>query len=43
MAQRAIAIDEPIREYHLVGPPDVRDKTAWRTEVGWPFFHVAIG
>jgi effector-binding domain-containing protein len=43
VAQHAIAIDKPIREYHLAGPPDVRDTTAWRTEVCWPVFHTAIG
>ena len=39
VAQHAITIDEPIREYFLVGPHDTRDDTAWRTEIGWPVFH----
>src|ERR1700751_887319 len=39
VAQHAIAIDGPIREYFLVGPQDTRDETAWRTEIGWPVFH----
>jgi DNA-binding transcriptional MerR regulator len=39
VAQHAIAIDGPIREYFLVGPQDTRDDTAWRTEIGWPVFH----
>jgi DNA-binding transcriptional MerR regulator len=39
VAQHAITIDEPIREYFLVGPHDTRDETAWRTEICWPVFH----
>ena len=39
VAQHAIAVDGPIREYFLVGPQDTRDETAWRTEIGWPVFH----
>jgi DNA-binding transcriptional MerR regulator/effector-binding domain-containing protein len=39
VAQHAITIDGPIREYFLVGPHDTRDETAWRTEIGWPVFH----
>jgi len=39
VAQHAISVDEPIREYFLVGPHDTRDETAWRTEIGWPVFH----
>jgi len=33
VAQHAIAIDGPIREYFLVGPQDTRDETAWRTRL----------
>jgi hypothetical protein len=39
VAQHAIGVDGPIREYFLVGPHDTRDETAWRTEIGWPVFH----
>ncbi|HVQ51664.1 MAG TPA: GyrI-like domain-containing protein, partial [Mycobacterium sp.] len=39
VAQHAIAVDGPIREYFLVGPHDTRDETSWRTEIGWPVFH----
>jgi DNA-binding transcriptional MerR regulator len=38
VAQHAIAVDGPIREYFLVGPQDTRDEAAWRTEIGWPVF-----
>ncbi len=39
VAQHAIPVDGPIREYFLVGPHDTRDETTWRTEIGWPVFH----
>ena len=39
VAQHAIPVAAPIREYYLVGPQDTRDETAWRTEIGWPVFH----
>ena len=39
VAQHAITVDAPIREYFLVGPQDTRDETAWRTEICWPVFH----
>ncbi|OBA63251.1 MerR family transcriptional regulator [Mycobacterium sp. 1100029.7] len=43
VAEHAIAIDGPIREYYLVGPQDTRDETAWRTEIGWPVFRTTAG
>ena len=38
VAQHALALDGPIREYYLIGPSDTRDESLWRTEVGWPIF-----
>jgi effector-binding domain-containing protein len=38
VAQHAVAMDGPIREYYLVGPIDTDDESLWRTEVGWPIF-----
>jgi DNA-binding transcriptional MerR regulator len=38
IAQHAVAIDGPIREYYLVGPTDTDEESQWRTEVGWPIF-----
>ncbi len=38
VAQHALAIAGPIREYYLVGPHETADTTAWRTEIGWPIF-----
>jgi DNA-binding transcriptional MerR regulator len=41
VAQHAITVNEPIREYYLVGPGETRDEAMWRTEIGWPVFHTA--
>jgi DNA-binding transcriptional MerR regulator len=41
VAQHALAVDGPIREYYLVTPQDTPDETAWRTEISWPIFHTA--
>jgi DNA-binding transcriptional MerR regulator len=38
VAQHALAIDGPIREYYLVGLHETTDESQWRTEVGWPIF-----
>ena len=39
----ALAVAGPVRETYLVGPRDTDDPAAWRTEIGWPVFHVAAG
>jgi DNA-binding transcriptional MerR regulator len=38
VAEHAIAVDGPIREYYLVGQHDTLDSKEWRTEIGWPVF-----
>jgi DNA-binding transcriptional MerR regulator/effector-binding domain-containing protein len=38
VAQHALAIEGPIREYYVVGLHDTPDAAAWRTEIGWPIF-----
>lgn len=38
VAERAIGISGPIREYYLVGYPDTGDESRHRTEVCWPVF-----
>ena len=38
VAEHAIGIDGPIREYYLTGSHDTPDKERWRTEIGWPIF-----
>jgi hypothetical protein len=37
----ALVVAGPVRETYLVGPRDTPDPSAWRTEIGWPVFHVA--
>lgn len=37
----ALAVAGPVREVYLVGPRDVPEPAAWRTEIGWPVFRVA--
>jgi DNA-binding transcriptional MerR regulator/effector-binding domain-containing protein len=38
VAERAIGVEGPIREYYVVGYPDTDDETRHRTEVCWPVF-----
>lgn len=38
VAERAIGVDGPIREYYLVGFSDTDDESRHRTEVCWPVF-----
>ncbi len=38
VAERAIGVDGPIREYYLVGFADTDDERRHRTEVCWPVF-----
>jgi effector-binding domain-containing protein len=39
VAEHALAVEGPIREYYLVGRRDTSDTNLWRTEIGWPIFH----
>jgi effector-binding domain-containing protein len=38
VAERAIGVDGPIREYYPVSFTDTDDETRYRTEVCWPVF-----
>lgn len=38
VAERAIGLDGPMREYYLVGPLDTDDEAEHRAEVCWPVF-----
>ena len=38
VAERAIGVDGPIREYYLVSYPETEDESKHRTEVAWPVF-----
>ena len=42
VADHALAVDGPIREYYLVGSRDTADETRWRTEIGWPIFRTGV-
>ena len=41
--EHALAVDDVIREYYLVGPHDTDDESMWKTEIGWPIFDTARG
>jgi DNA-binding transcriptional MerR regulator/effector-binding domain-containing protein len=43
VAERAIGVDGPIREYYLVSSVDTNDVRKHRTEVCWPVFHTGAG
>ncbi|HEX4865208.1 MAG TPA: MerR family transcriptional regulator [Acidimicrobiales bacterium] len=38
VAEHALAVDGPIREYYVVGPHETTDEDRWRTDIGWPIF-----
>jgi DNA-binding transcriptional MerR regulator len=38
VAEHALQVDGPIREYYLVGRRDTPEESAWRTEICWPIF-----
>jgi DNA-binding transcriptional MerR regulator len=42
VAERAIGIDGPIREYYLVSSFDTDEESDHRTEVCWPVFRTAV-
>ncbi|MFI1092662.1 MerR family transcriptional regulator [Streptomyces sp. NPDC020917] len=39
VADHALAVDGPIREYYVVARRESADPAAWRTEICWPIFH----
>jgi hypothetical protein len=41
VARHALAIEDPIRDYYLIGQHDTPDTTRWRTEIGWPIFRTS--
>jgi effector-binding domain-containing protein len=42
VADHALAVDGPIREYYVVGRHETADESLWRTEIGWPIFRTAV-
>jgi DNA-binding transcriptional MerR regulator len=43
VAEHALVVAGPVREYYLVGPRDTGDAASWRTEIGWPVFRTSAG
>jgi DNA-binding transcriptional MerR regulator len=41
VAEHAIGVEGPIREYYLVDRFSTDDEAEWRTKIGWPIFHTA--
>jgi DNA-binding transcriptional MerR regulator len=41
VAQHALGVDGPIREYYLTDRHTATDQSEWRTQIGWPIFHTA--
>jgi DNA-binding transcriptional MerR regulator len=41
VADHALGVEGPLREYYVVGGHDTPDQSQWRTEIGWPIFHTA--
>jgi effector-binding domain-containing protein len=39
VAEHALGVDGPLREFYVVGAHDTADQTLWHTEIGWPIFH----
>ena len=40
VADHALAVDGPTREYDVVGPNEIPDESLRRTKIGWPIFHI---
>ena len=40
VADHALAVDGPIREYYLSSSHDTSNQAQWLTEIGWPIFHI---
>ncbi|WP_433556094.1 MerR family transcriptional regulator [Pseudonocardia xinjiangensis] len=43
VAQHAVPVNGPIREYYITGRHETTDESEWRTEIGWPVFQTATG
>jgi DNA-binding transcriptional MerR regulator len=42
VADHALAVDGPVREYYVVGGHETADESLWRTEIGWPIFRTEV-
>ena len=36
LAEHDLSVEEPVREYYLVGPRQTEDANQWQTEIAWP-------
>jgi DNA-binding transcriptional MerR regulator len=36
LAEHDLKVEEPVREYYLVGPRHTEDTSQWQTEIAWP-------
>ncbi|MFF3751690.1 MerR family transcriptional regulator [Streptomyces sp. NPDC002018] len=43
VAEHALGVAAPVREYYLVDRFDTADTSRWRTEIGWPVFRTTGG
>lgn len=43
VAERAISVEGPIREYYIVSPLDTAEESEHRIEVCWPIFQTGVG
>jgi effector-binding domain-containing protein len=41
VAEHALGVEGPIREYYLIDRHTTVDEAQWRTQIGWPIFHTA--
>jgi DNA-binding transcriptional MerR regulator len=39
VADHALGVDGPLREFYVVGAHETADQMLWQTEIGWPIFH----
>jgi effector-binding domain-containing protein len=39
VAEHALGVEGPLREFYVVGLHETADQTRWQTEIGWPIFH----
>jgi effector-binding domain-containing protein len=41
VAEHALSVEGPIREYYLIDRHTTDDESKWRTQIGWPIFRTA--
>jgi hypothetical protein len=38
VAECALGVEGPLREFYTVSSDETADQALWRTEIGWPIF-----